>query len=119
VGIRRNSNEDGAVTASLADSEFSGSTSRPGSVSAVKVSWPICRDLPGDCGTANLRSDNVRVDARVVRSVMVKAGLLYVAVSSQTFPVCQKRFKERGQLHLAETFQVKGALFLRKAGFET
>jgi hypothetical protein len=49
---------------------------------------------------------------------MVKAGLLYVAVSSQMFPVCRKRFKERGQLHSAETFQVKGALFLRKAGFD-
>lgn len=73
MGIRRNSNEDGAVTASLTDSEFSGSTSRLGSASAAKVSWPICRDLPGDCGTANLRSDNVKVDARVVRSVMVKS----------------------------------------------
>ena len=49
-----------------------------GSASAIKVNWPILRDLPGDCGTANLRSESLKVEARVVRSVMMRAGGLYL-----------------------------------------
>lgn len=50
-----------------------------GSASAIKVSWPTWRGLPGDCGTANLRSDRVRVEASVVKSVIVKVRVLYLA----------------------------------------
>jgi hypothetical protein len=38
----------------------------------------MCRGLPGDCGTANLRSDRVRVEASVVKSVMVKIRVFYL-----------------------------------------
>jgi hypothetical protein len=46
-----------------------------GSGSTIKASWPMFRSLPGDCGTANLRSERVKVEARVVKSVMMSSGV--------------------------------------------
>ena len=78
-------NEHGVNEASLTDSESSGVISRPGSASAIKVSWPMFRDLPGDCGKANLRSDSVKVEASVVRSVMMRDGLFYAGETGRVF----------------------------------
>jgi hypothetical protein len=53
--------------------------------SAVKISWPRFRGLPGDCGTANLRSDRVKVEASVVKSVMVRSGVFDLAGQVKAF----------------------------------
>jgi hypothetical protein len=86
VGSRSKSKSPVDSTDSHAEFKVSGSISGlVGSASAIKVSWPIFRGLPGDCGTANLRSDSVKVEASVVKSVMVSIGTFYLAGQVQCF----------------------------------